>query len=82
MAEAELRGPLPRWWLHSLGVSQRATELAEPVGGDTELLVSAAVLHDVSYAPRLTVNGFPHWTALASTAATVWSHSTTTPSTS
>lgn len=58
VAEAELSGPLPRRWLHSLGVSQRATELAELMGRDAELLVSAAVLHDVGYAPRLAVTGF------------------------
>ncbi|GHB20475.1 metal-dependent phosphohydrolase, HD subdomain protein [Streptomyces chryseus] len=58
VAEAELRGPLPRRWLHSLGVSQRAAEIAELVEGDAELLASAAVLHDVGYAPRLTVTGF------------------------
>lgn len=58
MAEAELSGPLPRRLLHSLGVSQRATEVAELVERDAELLVSAAVLHDVGYAPRLTVTGF------------------------
>ncbi|MGJ5698156.1 HD domain-containing protein [Streptomyces pratensis] len=58
VAKAELGGPLPRRWLHSLGVSQRATELAELVGGDAALLVSAAVLHDVGYAPRLAITGF------------------------
>lgn len=58
VAEAELSGPLPRRWLHSAGVSRRATELAELVEGDTELLISAAVLHDVGYAPRLAITGF------------------------
>lgn len=58
LAGAELSGPLPRRWLHSLGVSQRATELAGLVEGDAELLVSAAVLHDVGYAPRLAATGF------------------------
>ncbi|MEU2345950.1 HD domain-containing protein [Streptomyces sp. NPDC013082] len=58
LAEAELSGPLPRRLLHSLGVLQRATQVAELVVQDAELLASAAVLHDVGYAPRLTVTGF------------------------
>ncbi|MFG2925950.1 HD domain-containing protein [Streptomyces sp. NPDC048305] len=58
VAEAELSGLLPRRLLHSLGVSQRATEVAALVGQNAELLVSAALLHDVGYAPQLTVTGF------------------------
>ncbi|MFE7428287.1 HD domain-containing protein [Streptomyces sp. NPDC057545] len=58
VAEAELSGPLPRRWAHSLGVSQRAAEVAELMEGDAELLTSAAVLHDVGYAPRLALTGF------------------------
>ncbi|MFJ7946877.1 HD domain-containing protein [Streptomyces sp. NPDC096354] len=58
VAEAELREPLPRRWAHSHGVAQRATEVAGVVGDDAGLLVSAAVLHDVGYAPRLAVTGF------------------------
>ncbi|MET8717772.1 HD domain-containing protein [Streptomyces sp. NPDC004735] len=58
LAEAELSGPLPRRLLHSLGVLQRATQVAELVVQDAELLASAAVLHDVGYAPRLAVTGF------------------------
>ncbi|MFG2629694.1 HD domain-containing protein [Streptomyces sp. NPDC048473] len=58
LAEAELRGPLPRRWAHSQGVAGRAAELAEVLGDDAGMLVSAAVLHDVGYAPRLAVTGF------------------------
>lgn len=58
VAEAELAGPLPRRWAHSQGVAHCATRLAGAVGGDAELLTSAAVLHDVGYAPRLAVTGF------------------------
>ncbi|WP_329324489.1 HD domain-containing protein [[Kitasatospora] papulosa] len=58
VTEAELAEPLPRRWAHSQGVARRATELAAAVGGDAELLASAAVLHDVGYAPRLAVTGF------------------------
>lgn len=58
LAETELAVPLPRRWAHSQGVAQRAEGLAEVAGEDAELLTSAAVLHDVGYAPRLTVTGF------------------------
>ncbi|WP_405890895.1 HD domain-containing protein [Streptomyces sp. NBC_00133] len=58
VAEAELSGPLPRRWAHSEGVAQRAAALARVLGDDADLLVSAAVLHDVGYAPRLAATGF------------------------
>lgn len=58
VAAAELREPLPRRWAHSQGVARRAAELAEVLGDDAAMLVSAAVLHDVGYAPRLAVTGF------------------------
>ncbi|MEU6019789.1 HD domain-containing protein [Streptomyces sp. NPDC047515] len=57
VAEAELSAPLPRRWAHSQGVAQRAADLAGVLGDDAELLTSAAVLHDVGYAPRLAVTG-------------------------
>ncbi|MEV8322735.1 HD domain-containing protein [Kitasatospora sp. NPDC056731] len=58
LAEKELAEPLRRRWQHSLGVAQRAAGLAHVLGGDAELLVSAAILHDVGYAPRLAATGF------------------------
>lgn len=58
VAEAELSEPLPRRWAHSQGVARRAAEVAGVVGDDAELVSSAAVLHDVGYAPRLAVTGF------------------------
>ncbi|MEU1485024.1 HD domain-containing protein [Streptomyces sp. NPDC005752] len=58
VAEAELRESLPRRWMHSQGVARRAAELTELLGGDADLLASAAVLHDVGYAPRLAATGF------------------------
>ncbi|WP_434591713.1 HD domain-containing protein [Streptomyces sp. A5-4] len=58
VAEAELSEPLPRRWAHSQGVARRAAELAKVLGDDADLLASAAVLHDVGYAPRLAVTGF------------------------
>ncbi|MGA5002628.1 HD domain-containing protein [Streptomyces arboris] len=50
VAEAELSEPLPRRWEHSQGVARRAAELTEVLGEDADLLASAAVLHDVSFA--------------------------------
>ncbi|MFF5723486.1 HD domain-containing protein [[Kitasatospora] papulosa] len=58
LAMTELAGPLPRRWAHSQGVGQRAREVARAVGDEAELLASAAVLHDVGYAPRLAATGF------------------------
>ncbi|WP_329210452.1 HD domain-containing protein [Streptomyces sp. NBC_01708] len=58
VAEVELRESLPRRWMHSQGVARRAAQLAELLGADADLLASAAVLHDVGYAPRLAATGF------------------------
>ncbi|MGW3819636.1 HD domain-containing protein [Streptomyces sp. NPDC005046] len=58
VAEAELSTALPRRWGHTLGVAERATEVGRLLGKDTDLLVAAAALHDVGYAPRLAVTGF------------------------
>lgn len=58
VGEAELATVLPRRWGHSQGVARRAAGLAGILGKDAELLVAAATLHDVGYAPRLAVTGF------------------------
>jgi hypothetical protein len=58
LAEAELAAPLPRRWVHSLGVGRRAAELQQVLGEGVELLAAAAILHDVGYAPRLALTGF------------------------
>ncbi|WP_435131452.1 HD domain-containing protein [Actinacidiphila sp. bgisy144] len=58
VAESELAEALPRRWAHSQGVAARAEGLAELLGEQAALLRSAAVLHDVGYAPRLAVTGF------------------------
>ncbi|MBP2189178.1 putative nucleotidyltransferase with HDIG domain [Nocardia goodfellowii] len=39
-------------------MARTAVVLADRLGGDTELLAAAAVLHDVGYAPRLASTGF------------------------
>ncbi|MEV8287485.1 HD domain-containing protein [Streptomyces niveus] len=58
VAEAELRESLPLRWAYSQGVAHRAAVASGVLGDDAELLASAAVLHDVGYAPRLAVTGF------------------------
>jgi HD superfamily phosphodiesterase len=58
VAEEELACTLPQRWAHSQGVAWRATELGDLLGRDIDVLASAAVLHDVGYAPRLAVTGF------------------------
>ncbi|MET8560787.1 HD domain-containing protein [Streptomyces flaveolus] len=58
VAEAELSAVLPRRWAHTRGVSERATEVGPVLGKNASLLVAAATLHDVGYAPRLAVTGF------------------------
>jgi hypothetical protein len=58
VAEAELADPLPQRWEHVQGVARRAAEVAPALGDNAELLASAAMLHDVGYAPRLAVTGF------------------------
>lgn len=53
-----LAEPLPRRWAHSVGVGRKAESIADVLGGDADLLVSAAYLHDVGYAPNVAVTGF------------------------
>lgn len=58
VAEAELSNPLPRRWAHTQGVAERAIKVRPVLGADADLLLAAATLHDVGYAPRLAVTGF------------------------
>ena len=57
-AQAEqFMSPLGRRWAHVQAVAARAASL--PFGGaDRELLVAAAYLHDIGYAPELAATGF------------------------
>lgn len=58
VAEAELSSTLPRRWAHTQGVAKRAVEVSQVLGRDASLLIAAAALHDVGYAPRLATTGF------------------------
>ena len=51
---------LPERWQHTVGVAQRAAELADTLDEpmDADILVSAAWLHDIGYAPALRDTGF------------------------
>jgi hypothetical protein len=51
--------PLGDRWAHTQGVASRAREVATAVDVDDRgLLIAAAYLHDVGYAPELAVHGF------------------------
>ncbi|MER6017673.1 HD domain-containing protein [Streptomyces anulatus] len=58
VAEAELHSTLPRRWAHTQGVADRAFDVGRFLGQDADLLVAAATLHDIGYAPRLAATGF------------------------
>lgn len=58
LAEEHLSAALPRRWRHVQGVARRAAAVAPLIGDQTSELVCAAWLHDIGYAPPLTVSGF------------------------
>jgi hypothetical protein len=56
---AELLFELPRRWLHTRGVVEGARRVSEAmVSDDGDVLVAAAYLHDVGYAPSLARTAF------------------------
>jgi predicted hydrolase (HD superfamily) len=59
LASEKLAGVLPRRWAHVQGVGKRV-RIAAPLFSvdDCALLVSAALLHDIGYAPELAYTGF------------------------
>ncbi|MEV7877957.1 HD domain-containing protein [Streptomyces sp. NBC_01102] len=58
VAETELSSTLPRRWAHTQEVGRRAVEVSHVLGQNACLLIAAATLHDVGYAPRLAVTEF------------------------
>jgi len=58
LARRLLAEPLPRRWAHTRGVATQAARLAPVLGEDADLVVAAAWLHDIGYAPELVVTGF------------------------
>lgn len=57
-SRACLADALPRRWNHVQSAADEAQRVAPIAGSDAELLVAAAVLHDVGYAPSVTATGF------------------------
>jgi hypothetical protein len=53
-----LAGPLPRRWAHTQGVAAAARSLAPVLGPDTDLVIAAAWVHDIGYAPAVAATGF------------------------
>jgi hypothetical protein len=58
LARSKLASALPRRWRHVQAVGRKAERLATLPGVECDLLVSAAWLHDVGYAPDLAEIGF------------------------
>jgi putative nucleotidyltransferase with HDIG domain len=58
MARSVLAEVLPRRWVHVQGVAGKAERLATSLALDGEVLVSAAWLHDIGYAPEVAETGF------------------------
>jgi len=51
--------PLPQRWRHTIGVARHAEELIDTLDGDDpDVLLAAAWLHDIGYAPSIQDTGF------------------------
>jgi hypothetical protein len=51
--------PVGSRWRHTVGVAERARAVGAVLGdGDADLLLAAAFLHDIGYAPELAQTGF------------------------
>jgi HD domain len=53
-----LADALPRRWNHVQAVAEEAQRISVIAGDDADLLVAAAVLHDVGYAPNVATTSF------------------------
>jgi hypothetical protein len=53
-----LQETLPRRWAHVQGVAATAWTLAPVLGSDADLMIAAAWLHDIGYAPLVAGSGF------------------------
>jgi predicted hydrolase (HD superfamily) len=58
IARGLLEQELPRRWAHVQGVAATARTLCGMLGDDADLIVIAAWLHDVGYAPTIASTGF------------------------
>jgi HD domain len=59
IARSLLEEALPRRWAHVQGVADTARTLAPILGTNAGLLTTAAILHDIGYAPRLATGFHP-----------------------
>jgi hypothetical protein len=57
VARRLLAESIPRRWSHSQGVGRKAEAVAHLVGDEAPMVVSAAWVHDIGYAPDLVVTG-------------------------
>jgi HD domain len=58
VSRARLADVLPRRWAHVQSAAAEARRVARLTGDDGDLLVAAALLHDVGYAPHIATTGF------------------------
>jgi len=58
LAGEQLAATEPRRWRHVQSVARRGEEIAAVVVPDTDVLIAAAWLHDIGYAPELVDTGF------------------------
>jgi putative nucleotidyltransferase with HDIG domain len=58
LAERLLADVFPRRWRHVQAVAAEAGRLCDELGFDRRVVVSAAWLHDIGYAPELADSGF------------------------
>ncbi len=58
LARRFLADALPRRWAHTQGVAVQARAIGPMLGWDTDLIETAAWLHDIGYAPALAVTKF------------------------
>ncbi|GIJ52341.1 metal-dependent phosphohydrolase, HD subdomain protein [Virgisporangium aliadipatigenens] len=58
LAERLMAAELPRRWGHVQAVAAKAEGLRPAVGGEADLLVMAAWLHDIGYSSQIKVTGF------------------------
>ncbi|MFB6393532.1 HD domain-containing protein [Polymorphospora lycopeni] len=58
VAEQHLAVAMPNRWRHVQAVARKAADLGSLAARDADLLVAAAWLHDIGYAPTITDTGF------------------------
>lgn len=58
VSRALLAEPLPRRWAHTQSVAAQARKISVLAGKDSHLLVAAALLHDIGYAPDIALTKF------------------------